>query len=166
MVRYTVIETPVGPVGVVASPAGLSHLYLMQGVATAAARRLKRLHPEAVRDDELLPELRRELGDYFAGRPVEFSVPVDLGACTAFQRRVLKACARVGHGRTVSYGELARRIGCPAGARAVGGALAHNPVPLVIPCHRVVAGNGALGGFSAEQGVKLKRRLLEMEAHN
>jgi methylated-DNA-[protein]-cysteine S-methyltransferase len=164
MRQYTLIKTPIGPVGIVASPAGLSHVYLMRGASPDAERKLKRLHPDAVRDDGLMPELRRELGSYLSGRPVGFTAPVDLAACTQFQRRVLRACAKVGYGQTVSYGELARRVGCPAGARAVGGALARNPVPLVIPCHRVVAGNGTLGGFSAEHGVKLKQALLEMES--
>lgn len=165
MQRFALIETSIGPVGIVASPAGLSHVYLMQGPSPGAGRRLERLHPGAVRDDALLPDLQRELGEYFAGRPVGFTAPVDLGSCTEFQRRVLRACARIEYGQTVTYGELARRVGCPAGARAVGGALARNPVPVVIPCHRVVAGDGTLGGFSAEQGVKLKRLLLDLEFH-
>lgn len=164
MERFAVIHAPIGSVGVVASPAGLTHLYMMRRTTSDALRWLERRHPGARREQGLFSVLRSELALYFSGRPVSFTASVDLSACTAFQRRVLEACKEVGHGQTVTYGELARRVGCPAGARAVGGALARNPVPLVVPCHRVVAGNGSLGGFSAEQGVSLKRYLLELES--
>lgn len=164
MQRYTLIKTPIGHVGIVASSIGVSHIHLMRGGASEAARRLERLHPDAVRDDDLLPDLRHELALYFSGRPVCFTAALDLTSCTEFQRRVLRACSRINYGQKITYGELARRVGCPAGARAVGGVMARNPVPLVIPCHRVVGCNGSLGGFSAEHGVSLKRFLLDLEA--
>lgn len=165
MQHFTVIEAPVGSVGIVASAAGLSHVHLLKSRGDRAVQAVSRLHPDAQRDEGLLPGLQEEIGLYFSGEPMSFSsVVVDLGSMTRFQQRVLKACARIEYGRTVSYAELARRVGCPAGARAVGGALGRNPVPLVIPCHRVVASDGSLGGFSAEQGVGLKRLLLDMEA--
>jgi methylated-DNA-[protein]-cysteine S-methyltransferase len=166
MERYAVIESPIGPVGLVASPTGLSHVYLMRGSVRQACGRLGRLFPYATNDPGLLPELQKRVELYLSGRPVCFDVPVDLASFSEFQRRVLRACSGIEYGRTVSYGQLAQQVGCPAGARAVGGALARNPVPLVIPCHRVVAGDGSLGGFSAEQGVGLKRFLLEMEAQS
>lgn len=164
MERFAVIHMPIGPIGVVASQAGLTHLYLMRRTASEAVRWLERRHPGARREQGWFSGLRGELALYFSGRPVSFTATVDLSACTEFQRRVLFACMEVGHGQTVTYGELARRVGCPGGARAVGGAMARNPVPLVVPCHRVVAGNGSLGGFSAELGVSLKRYLLELES--
>jgi methylated-DNA-[protein]-cysteine S-methyltransferase len=83
---------------------------------------------------------------------------------TEFQKDVLKACRRIPPGRTLTYGQLAEKLGHPRAARAVGNALARNPVPLVVPCHRVVAGGGKFGGFSAEAGVPLKKRLLALEA--
>ena len=125
---------------------------------------LGRRFPDSQCKPDLLPGLQRQLRDYFAGRRVRFRVGLDLSAVTAFQRRVLQACAGIPYGETVTYGELARRVGRPTAARAVGGALARNPVPLVVPCHRVIAGDGSLGGFSAEQGVRLKRWLLTLES--
>src|SRR5690606_32773580 len=125
-------------IGVVASRNGLTHLYLMRRAVSEAMRWLERRHPGIRREQGWFSALRSELALYFSGRPVSFSIAVDLSACTEFQQRVLHACMEVGHGHTVTYGELARRVGCPSGARAVGGALARNPVPLVVPCHRVV----------------------------
>ena len=90
-------------------------------------------------------------------------MPLDLGSAGPFARAVWSAARRVRAGRTVSYGELARAIGRPGAARAVGGALGRNPVPLVVPCHRIVGATGALHGFSARGGVATKRRLLELE---
>ena len=102
------------------------------------------------------------MGQYLAGRRRRFTVPVDLSGVPAFQRRVLQALRRVPYGRTITYGQLAARAGRPRAARAVGQAMAHNPVPLIVPCHRVVASGGGLGGFGG--GLALKRRLLALEA--
>ena len=90
-----------------------------------------------------------------------FTVPLDLTGLTPFRRRVLVALRRVPRGRTITYGELARRAGCPGGARAVGGAVGANPLPVIIPCHRVIAAGGRPGGFGL--GLPLKRRLLALE---
>jgi len=107
-----------------------------------------------------LVSLRELLERYLDGRRVElYDVPVDLSACTAFQRRVYTALRRIGWGRTITYGQLARCVGCKC-PRAVGRALASNAHLLFVPCHRVVA-SGGLGGFSA--GTNLKRALLELE---
>ncbi|NLX14115.1 MAG: methylated-DNA--[protein]-cysteine S-methyltransferase [Phycisphaerales bacterium] len=124
---------------------------------------LSRRFADAGYDRDLYPELRNQLADYFAGRRVSFRVKTDLSGLSPFQKTVLKACVRIASGHTLTYGQLARQIGHPRAARAVGGALARNPIPLVIPCHRVIAGNGSLGGFSAEHGIALKRWLLKLE---
>lgn len=109
-----------------------------------------------------LRDLARALDQYFAGRPVDFSGhPVDLSARPPFQQRVLAGARRIPWGEVRSYGWLAARVGRPGGARAVGQAMAHNPIGLVIPCHRVVAAGGGLGGFGG--GLALKRALLELE---
>jgi methylated-DNA-[protein]-cysteine S-methyltransferase len=102
----------------------------------------------------------RELAGYAAGRRRTFTVPVDLDPLAPFQRTVARALQRVPFGETVTYGELARRAGRPGAARAVGQAMARNPVPLLVPCHRVVSARG-LGGFGG--GLALKRRLLALE---
>jgi methylated-DNA-[protein]-cysteine S-methyltransferase len=102
---------------------------------------------------------------YAAGEDVEFSdVAVDERHLTDFGRRVVQACRRIPRGRTRSYGELAAACGSPGAARAVGQVMARNRYPLIVPCHRVLAAGGLLGGFSAPQGLAMKRRLLEMES--
>lgn len=100
---------------------------------------------------------------YFAGERVALSVPMEFPSASEFRRRVWEVTAQVPYGEVVTYGEVATRAGRPGAARAVGQAMAHNPLPLVVPCHRVVAANGGLGGFSAEGGLQLKRRLLGLE---
>ncbi len=105
--------------------------------------------------------LQLELDDYFAGRQPEFSTALDLDQATPFQRKVWLVLRRIPYGRTMTYGEVARAIGSPGAARAVGAACGQNPVPILIPCHRVVAHGQKLGGFSS--GLSWKRRLLALE---
>jgi len=102
----------------------------------------------------------RELEEYLGGRRTEFTVPVRPSG-TAFDRRVWDAVAAIRYGETATYGEIARAIGNPRGARAVGTANGRNPIPIIIPCHRVVAAGGKLGGYGG--GLPLKRRLLDLE---
>jgi methylated-DNA-[protein]-cysteine S-methyltransferase len=111
-------------------------------------------------DDPVAQRIRA----YLAGQPDDFQdVAVDLDGYTEFQQRVLQNCRRIRYGQTLTYSQLARRVGSPAAARAVGSTMARNRLPLVIPCHRVV-GSGGLCGFSAPGGVAVKQRLLQMEA--
>ena len=112
-------------------------------------------------DDAALALVERQLRQYFHGTRQEFSLPVDLRALTHFQRRVLEATAQVPFGKVVPYGVIAGAIGSPAASRAVGNALGSNPVPILIPCHRIVASGGRIGGFTG--GLRLKRKLLEVE---
>lgn len=111
----------------------------------------------------LLREARRQIAEYLAGKRVGFTVPLDLAAATPFQRRVLDAAASIPWGETRSYGWIAAVIGVPRAHRAVGTALARNPVPLLVPCHRVLRHDGALGGFSLGIGPVLKAALLRLE---
>lgn len=108
-------------------------------------------------------QLAGQLVRYLAGERIELSAPLAFPPASAFRRRVWEVTATVPYGRVLTYGALAARVGRPGGARAVGQALAANPLPLVVPCHRVVRAGGGLGGFSADGGVKVKRRLLELE---
>ena len=109
--------------------------------------------------------LVRRLKAYASGARDDFrDVEVDLGPGTEFRRRVLRCCRQIRYGKTLTYGQLAAKAGRPRAARAVGGCMAANRIPLVIPCHRVVASNGGLGGYSAAGGIRLKKRLLELEA--
>jgi methylated-DNA-[protein]-cysteine S-methyltransferase len=102
---------------------------------------------------------------YAAGAVDDFcDVQVDPGPQTEFQSRIVRACRKIPYGATATYGQLASQAGSPNAARAVGNCMANNPIPLLIPCHRVVGANGELGGFSAAGGTDLKQRLLNMEA--
>lgn len=118
-------------------------------------------------DAPWLNNLTEELESYFGGGVVSKrgfrDVPLDLSDLTAFQRKIYLETMKVKPGSVVSYGELAKRCGKPGAARAVGYAMAKNLIPLIIPCHRVVAANGSLGGFSAADGVSAKARLLQLE---
>jgi methylated-DNA-[protein]-cysteine S-methyltransferase len=101
---------------------------------------------------------------YAAGEEVTFAdVPLDLSHLTAFQQKVVKACRKIGRGRTKTYGELAVAAGAPGAARAVGSVMAKNRLPIIVPCHRVVGSGGSLGGFSAPTGLSLKQRMLALE---
>ena len=104
----------------------------------------------------------RQLQQFAAGQPVRFTVPLDLGAGTTFQQSVWRTLLTIPRGETRTYAWVAQQIGNPKAVRAVGGACGANPVPIIVPCHRVVASGGKLGGFSL--GLPLKRRLLVLEA--
>ena len=165
--RYRLVSTAAGPVGYVCSPRGLVGVrigHARQGRLRAA---IVAQWPGRIREDaRLLPELAAGLRAYFDGRPVSFDgIELDDSLGTAFQRRVWRACARVRWGQTITYGELARLVGSPGAARAVGSALGRNPRPIIVPCHRVLAADGRLGGFSAPGGCDLKRKLLALEGH-
>ncbi len=109
-------------------------------------------------------ELIDRLQEFARGEPSDFSdLAVETPGATSFQRRVIDACRAIPWGETLSYGELARRVGRSGAARAVGSVMSANRVPLVVPCHRVVAASGGLGGYSAPQGLAMKRRLLDAE---
>lgn len=102
---------------------------------------------------------------YAAGSVVDFSaITIDTSGATDFQREVLEACQAIPYGEVVSYGSLANSVGRPKAARAVGGVMRNNLCPIVVPCHRVVGSTGKLTGFSAGEGIPLKRRMLEMES--
>lgn len=117
--------------------------------------------PAARRDrDPVLAQARRELAEYRRGRRRRFEVPFELEG-TRFQCEVWEALFRIPWGETRTYGEIARAVGRPGAARAVGAAAGRNPLPVIVPCHRLVAANGKLGGFSG--GIDVKKRLLELE---
>jgi methylated-DNA-[protein]-cysteine S-methyltransferase len=118
-------------------------------------------------DDALAADVLERLVRYADGEPVDLSdVPVCVDHLTPFARRVVKSCRAIRRGQTRSYSDLATAAGRPGAARAVGQVMAANRVPLVVPCHRVVAADGHLGGFSAPDGLAMKRRLLDLESVN
>ena len=120
---------------------------------------------ETLAESNWHPALRKKLEEFAAGKPTSFdNIHVRAEHRTAFQQKVILATRAIGFGETVSYGELAARSGSPNAARAVGTVMANNEVPIIIPCHRVLASGGKIGGFSAPEGIDLKRRLLELES--
>ncbi len=144
-----VLDTPIGPLGLVASETGLRSVLFDGG----------NLPPEG--SSPVLAAAARQLEAYFAGELVEFDLPLELHG-TEFQRGCWLALATIPYGQTVSYGEQARRLGLgPDAARAVGAANGQNPLPVVLPCHRVIGANGSLTGFGG--GLHRKRFLLEHE---
>ena len=155
------LATPLGWVWAAAVAGKLVGLSLSRGTRDQAEKEAARLG-EIGRPDALLRALSADLERYFAGAAVDVrTYPVDVSDQPAFRRRALLAATEIARGETRTYGWLAARAGSPGGARAAGQAMAHNPIGLVIPCHRVVAGNGRLGGFGG--GPAMKRALLELE---
>lgn len=167
---YGRLATRLGPAWVAVSARGVCRLALGAGAVKPFVADIERLFPTArvERDDDHVDIVvaGRRLDEWMRGRRREPGLTVDLRGVTPFQRRVLEAARRVPSGRTVSYGDLARRIGCPGAARAVGGALSRNPVPLLVPCHRVVGKGGRLGGYTVGRNpaaTQVKRALLAIE---
>jgi methylated-DNA-[protein]-cysteine S-methyltransferase len=161
LIVWDVIDSPLGPLFIAASERGLCHVDF--GISEADF--LSGLDPLA-RTERNAPALARyeeQLRAYFAGERTGFDVPLDLSRLTDFQLSVLQAARRIPAGSVWTYGQVARSIGKPKASRAVGQALGRNPVPIVIPCHRVVASGGGLGGYSGGGGLDSKRWLLHLE---
>jgi methylated-DNA-[protein]-cysteine S-methyltransferase len=173
-----VLATPVGPLHAAATDAGIVALELRttdEAFAASVMRRTRR-GLVAAGDDGASPAARahlatleRELAEHLAGTREAFDIPVIPEGVSGWDRRVLDGVRTIPRGSTASYGEVARRIGKPGAARAVGGAVGRNPIGLLIPCHRVIAGDGTLGGYGGswfggrEELLGLKERLLELE---
>ncbi len=160
---YRVIETNAGPIGFAATRLGLQRVFLPHESAARLRAEIAAALPGASEDDTLLPDLARSLATYFRGESVRFKVRFDWARHPEFQIDVWRACAAIPYGETRSYGDLARDVGRPGAARAVGMAMGRNPCPIVVPCHRVVRSDGSIGGYSGREGVAFKRQLLELE---
>jgi len=155
-VRYDVVASPVGDLFVASTPRGLCRIsYTVEGQEEMVARIFG---TRVLRTP--LDEVRRELDEYFEGRRREFDLPIDLRVAP-FHADVLRELARVPYGRTDTYGHLAALVGRPGAARAVGTVMNRNPIPIVLPCHRIVGANGALTGYCG--GLPAKRYLLGLE---
>jgi len=163
VLRCTYFRTSWGFAVLAASEKGLCGLCLPTGSIRQARELARRRWPDAAPTPNLLPKLQEQVRTYFLGQPVRFRVPLDLTGLTDFQQAVLRACRAIDYGTTTTYGALAAAVGRPGAARAVGAVMARNPIPLIIPCHRVLGADGRLGGFSAEGGVDVKRRMLRLE---
>ncbi len=153
-----VIPSPFGLIEITATPRGISRIRVLRRITVRLPCSNARPCPRA-RDH--IDTLRDELRAYFEGKDACFSVPLDLSAGTPFQRRVWRSCAQIPRGQVWSYRQVGALAGYPRAARAVGQAMAANPVPIVIPCHRVIRADGSLGGYGP--GVWLKKKLLRFE---
>jgi len=154
------MPSPLGELLLVSTSKGLCRVVFCEVSDRRAARALSGMVQS---DDAPLREALGQLAEYFQGDRRQFDLALDLSAGTPFQQRVWQGTADIPFGEVRSYGELAAAIGAPGTARAVGQALGANPVPIVVPCHRVVSADGGLGGFAL--GLRIKRALLRLEGH-
>jgi methylated-DNA-[protein]-cysteine S-methyltransferase len=160
-VAYDLTDSPLGELLVAASERGLCRISFDPEPEREAEALARAFGARVLRSPRPVDAVRRELDEYFAGRRREFDLPVDLTPLPAFQQEVLTELVRVPFGSLETYGGLAARVGHPRAARAVGGALNKNPIPIVVPCHRVVGANGSLTGYGG--GLERKRQLLTGE---
>jgi methylated-DNA-[protein]-cysteine S-methyltransferase len=161
-VGYDVLDSPVGPLWVAMGPKGVAAIEFGREPSGSQLRRLLRLFgPGVVPDPRRASPLARELDQYFGGRRRAFDVAFDLRGITPFQERVLRATSRIAYGELLTYAAVAHRAGNDRAARATGAAVGSNPIPIVVPCHRVVASDGTLGGYGG--GLDVKRYLLAIE---
>ncbi len=156
-------ETPLGPLWLATSERGLVALAVRCGREQFEAMLYRRYRQTTEQDGEILRVAAAQVCEYLDGRRRAFDLPIDWEALPPFQRAVLQATAAIPYGQTRTYGDLAVEIGRPGAARAVGRAEACNPLPLIIPCHRVVGRDGKLRGYSIADGIKTKEWLLKLE---
>jgi methylated-DNA-[protein]-cysteine S-methyltransferase len=173
--KYTIFKTKWGYFGLVADKKGLFRTCL----PCPSKRKRRRACPSrktvenrllsgldnVLYEKNLLKSLQDDIVAYFNGQTVKFDVPLGFNNLPRFMKKVLDACKRIPPGKTTSYSQLARMIGKPRAGRAVGNALAKNPVPLIIPCHRVIHSDGSLGNFSAPGGTNTKKKLITLESN-
>jgi methylated-DNA-[protein]-cysteine S-methyltransferase len=154
MMHYTIMDSPIGQLVLVGSPVGLTEIRFTLDSETPT------LDPGWQHNPEVFKDVIDQLQSYFAGARQTFTLPLDPQG-TPFQRQVWTALQTIPYGKTISYGELAQSIGKPNAVRAVGAANGQNPLPIVIPCHRVIGSNGSLTGYAG--GLHIKRLLLDLE---
>lgn len=161
-VAFTVVDSPLGPLVAATTPRGLVRLAFEDGQLDELLTDLaQRVSPRLLEAPARLDPARRELDEYFAGRRERFDLAVDLRLTQGFRRRVLQAARRIPFGGTGTYTRMAAGAGSERAVRAAGSALGANPIPIVVPCHRVLRADGSLGGYGG--GLDRKRFLLELE---
>jgi len=162
-VAYRTLDSPIGPLLVALSPHGLVRVaFESEGHDAALAHLAAVISPRILRSSRRTDDVARQLDEYFTGRRRHFDVPVDLQLARGFRRAVLSHLLEIDYGATQSYATVARAAGNPNAVRAVGSACSHNPVPVVVPCHRVVRSDGTMGGYLG--GIEAKQVLLALEA--
>ena len=154
---YCYFDTPIGRLLLAGDVGGLALISFPEGSMHQDP------DPEWTENDAAFVEAKRQLGEYFEGKRRDFDLPLNLGG-TEFQLQVLDELQKIPYGETRSYGDIARRIGRPRAVRAVGAANGRNPVPIIVPCHRVIGSGGSLTGFGG--GLETKKALLRLESEN
>ncbi len=162
-VAYATLDSPVGPLLLASTPGGLVRVAYLDGddEGMVLQELASRVSPRVLASPRKLDEPRRELEEYFAGRRSRFEIALDWRLTRGFGRRVLEATARIPYGSVSTYKHVAAEAGSPRGYRAAGNALGANPMPIVVPCHRVLHATGGLGGYTG--GLERKRTLLAVE---
>jgi methylated-DNA-[protein]-cysteine S-methyltransferase len=160
-VAYATLDSPLGPLVVAATPRGLVRVAYSGFDSEVLEDLAGKVSPRLLEAPARLDPVRRELDEYFEGRRTEFDLPIDWALTRGFTSRVLRATARIAFGSTSTYAEVASRAGSPRAVRAAGNALGSNPLPVVVPCHRVLRTGGALGGYTG--GLERKEYLLRLE---
>lgn len=161
-VAYRTVDSPVGTLLLAATTVGLVRVaYDVEGHDAVLAKLASAVSPRMLKAPARLDDTARQLDEYFTKRRTDFEVPVDLRLATGFRRSVVAHLRDIGYGRRESYAEVAAAVGSPRAVRAVGTACAHNPLPVVIPCHRVVRSDGSTGQYVG--GAAAKATLLELE---
>jgi methylated-DNA-[protein]-cysteine S-methyltransferase len=167
-VDYAVVDTPVGRIVAARTRRGLARLAYEDfngGLDAVLEALADRLSPRILERPARLDDVRRQLDEYFSGHRTDFDLPIDLAAVRGeFGRRILLACRTIPFGSVSNYREMATRAGSPGAVRAAGNALGANPIPIVVPCHRVLRTGGGLGGYTG--GVQRKERLLALEGRS
>lgn len=162
-VSYRTMDSPFGPLLLAASPEGLVRVaFEVEGHDAVLGQLASAISPRILRSPRRTDDVARQLDEYFAGRRRHFEVPLDLQLVRGFRRAVISHLRDIAYGTTESYAAVARAAGNPAAVRAAGSACAHNPIPVVVPCHRVVRSDGTIGRYLG--GTEMKAALLTMEA--
>jgi methylated-DNA-[protein]-cysteine S-methyltransferase len=160
--KYALVGSPLGTIALLARDEFLSELLIFADSMNEAKRTVTGQFPGAEEKPAFFRDAAKLLRSYMRGERIEFTIPVDLTGLKPFTQKVLNEVKKVAYGETISYGQIAAALGYKqGGARAVGQAVGRNPIPIVIPCHRVIQGNGSLGGFS--MGLDVKKKLLALE---
>lgn len=165
--KYTIFRTKWGFFGLLAAESGLLRTTLPMSSSRTAKKYLLVGTSEPAREDKkLYPELLKSITDYYKGAYVDFNklfLSIVYPRLSSFSHKVLKVCKGIPPGKTITYSQLAKKAGFPRAGRAAGSVLAKNPLPLIIPCHRVIRADGKIGNFSAPGGGKMKKKMLEHE---
>ncbi len=162
-VAYRYVDSPFGDLLVAATDVGIVRVaFESEGHSDVLAELARKVSPRILESTLRTETAARQLGEYFAGARRSFDLPVDLRLVSGFRRDVVSQLADIGFGTTTSYAHLAERVGNPRAVRAVGSACANNPVPIIVPCHRVVRSDGSIGNYLG--GSDTKRSLLDLEA--